>query len=125
MPRRFDRGVHAETKLARVRLASGLTQRDLAEATGISRSAYWRLERGRTVNPPLRHLTNCALVLGVPVEELIEDEWLTAWLQLAPDGPAAPPDIDELRRQSRARAGYAPAATAPRVGRHDVDVPTD
>ena len=72
MSRRHDRGVKAETKLARIRLASGLTQRDLIEATGMSRSLYWRLERGRIANPPLRHLTNCALVLGVPVEALIE-----------------------------------------------------
>jgi transcriptional regulator with XRE-family HTH domain len=106
MPRRIDRGVHAETKLARARLASSLTQRDLIEATGIARSTYWRLERGRLTNPPLRYLTNCALVLGVPVEELIEDEWRTAWLQLTPDGPTGPPDLKELRHQSLLRGGW-------------------
>jgi transcriptional regulator with XRE-family HTH domain len=103
MSRRHDRGVKAETRLARVRLASGLTQRDLVEATGMSRSVYWRLERGRIDNPPLRHLTNCALVLGVPVEELIEDEWRTTWLQLSPGGPSEPPDPKELRRRSHER----------------------
>jgi transcriptional regulator with XRE-family HTH domain len=108
MPRRTDRGAKAETRLARVRLASGLTQRDLFEATGMSRSVYWRLERGRIDNPPLRHLTNCAIVLGVPVEELIEDEWRTTWLQLTPDGPTAPPDPAELERLSRKRAGWKP-----------------
>jgi transcriptional regulator with XRE-family HTH domain len=101
MPRRRDRGAKAETKLARARLASGLTQRDLIEATGMSRSVYWRLERGRIDNPPLRHLTNCAIVLGVPVEELIEDEWRTTWLQLSPSGPGEPPDQKELRARSK------------------------
>jgi transcriptional regulator with XRE-family HTH domain len=76
----------------------------MVEATGMSRSAYWRLERGLTPNPPLRHLTNCAIVLGVPVEELIEEEWRTTWLQLSEDGPATPPDMDELRRRSEERA---------------------
>ena len=105
MARRDDRGAKAETKLARARIASHLTQRDLIEATGMSRSVYWRLERGRITNPPLRHLTNCALVLGVPVEELIEDEWRTTWLQLSPGGPGEPPDRTELRRASQDRAG--------------------
>lgn len=108
MPRRFDRGAKPETKLARARLASELTQADLIEATGIRRSTYWRLERGRIANPPLRYLTNCAIVLGVPVEELIEEEWKTAWLQLGADAPAGPPDPEELRRRSRERAGWKP-----------------
>ncbi|MDX6451918.1 MAG: Helix-turn-helix domain [Gaiellaceae bacterium] len=106
MARRHDRGAKDETKLARARLASGLTQRDLSEATGISRSAYWRLERGRVDNPPLRHLTNCALVLGVAVEALIEDEWRTTWLQLSPEGPKAQPDPKELVQRSKRRAGW-------------------
>jgi transcriptional regulator with XRE-family HTH domain len=108
MPRRVDRGAKPATKLARARLASGFTQRDMVEATGISRSAYWRLERGRIETPPLRHLTNCALVLGVPVEELIEEEWLTTWLQLGPDAPNAPPDLSRLPRRSETRAGRKP-----------------
>ena len=69
----------------------------------MSRSVYWRLERGRIKNPPLRHLTSCALVLGVPVEELIEDEWRTTWLQLSPSGPKKPPDPKELRQRSQER----------------------
>lgn len=108
MPRRLNRGAKPETKLARARLASELTQSDMIEATGIRRSTYWRLERGRIENPPIRYLTNCALVLGVPVEDLIEDEWLTTWLQLSPDGPAEPPDPEELRRRSEGHAGWKP-----------------
>jgi transcriptional regulator with XRE-family HTH domain len=105
VPRRDDPGTKPETKLARARLAAKLTQAEMVEATGISRSFYWRLERGRVANPPLRHLTNCALVLDVAVEELIEDEWRTIWLQLAPGGPARMtiPASAQARREKRER----------------------
>jgi transcriptional regulator with XRE-family HTH domain len=53
-----------------------LSQNDVANATGISRSTYSRLERGLIENPPLRYLSNCALALGCNVRELIEEEWL-------------------------------------------------
>jgi len=113
VPRRDDPGTKPETKLARARIAAKLTQAEMVEATGISRSAYWRLERGRTANPPLRHLTNCALVLGVPVEELIEDEWRTTWLQLAPESPDRPtsPNVIKERRSERERAYWAEQPT--------------
>lgn len=38
-------------------------------------ASYWRLEKGRALNPGLRDLTNCAIVLGVALEDLIEDDW--------------------------------------------------
>jgi transcriptional regulator with XRE-family HTH domain len=104
-----DRAVRkskAQTKLAAARLSAGLTQKDMAEVTGMSRSAYWRLERGRIDNPPLRYLTNCAIVIGVAVDELIEDEWLSTWLQLSPDGPAGPPEPGELFRRSASNDWY-------------------
>lgn len=47
----------------------------MAEATGISLPSYWRLEHNKMSNPPLRYLANCALVLGVDLEAVIEDEW--------------------------------------------------
>jgi hypothetical protein len=47
----------------------------MADATGISLPTYWRLEHNELSNPPLRYLTNCALVLGVGLEAVIEDEW--------------------------------------------------
>jgi transcriptional regulator with XRE-family HTH domain len=101
VPRRFDPGTKPESKLARARVAAKLTQAEMVEATGISRSAYWRLERGRVANPPLRHLTNCALVLGIQVEDLIEDEWRATWLQLGPNGPSQPSTIREIRDARR------------------------
>lgn len=86
----------ATTKLAAVRLRRGMTQREVADATGISYATYQRLERGELDNPPLRYLTNCALVLGVRLGDLIEDAWLQ-WKCFDADTPAAP------TRESRRR----------------------
>ena len=64
---------------------------ELAEASGISIATLRRLERGAITNPPLRYLANCALVLGCPLEELIEEEW-RQWLPLAKPKPPAKPE---------------------------------
>ncbi len=53
----------------------------MADLTGLSVSAYWRLEQNRNrhdVN--LRELVNCSQVLHVDVTELFEDEWLDWWV---------------------------------------------
>ena len=68
------RGKPHRHRLAAVRLRRGMTQREVAAGTGISNTVYQRLERGEIDNPPLRYLTNCALLLGVRVGDLIEDE---------------------------------------------------
>jgi transcriptional regulator with XRE-family HTH domain len=65
----------ARTKLARRRLARGVTQRQMWEAVGVSRATYVRLEHGRMDNPPLRLLVNCALALGCELNDVIEDAW--------------------------------------------------
>lgn len=75
-----------------------MSQMELAQATGISIATLRRLERGAMANPPLRYLTNCAIVLGVEVAELIEDEWLD-WLPLAGQSPPRWPE--ELWRPGR------------------------
>jgi DNA-binding XRE family transcriptional regulator len=77
------------TKLVKCRLAAQLTQREMAEQTGIKLDTYRRVERGEIDNPPLRHLVNCALVLGVPLGQLIEDAWLT-WAVLDATVPRPP-----------------------------------
>jgi transcriptional regulator with XRE-family HTH domain len=79
----------ASSKLAAVRLRRGMTQREVAAASGISYATYQRLERGEIDNPPLRYLTNCALVLGVRVGDLIEDAWLQ-WMRFDEHTPPAP-----------------------------------
>lgn len=66
----------------------------MSQLTGIPVASYRRLERGQVENPPLRHLVNCALVLRVPVAEVIEDRWLK-WLALSDDA-TAPPSKDQL-----------------------------
>jgi DNA-binding XRE family transcriptional regulator len=65
----------AETKLARLRLARGISRGHLARRAGMSESTVKRLERGHQPNPPFRHLVNLALVLEVPIEAIVEDEW--------------------------------------------------
>lgn len=47
----------------------------MADLTGISPASYWRLEHDELPSLPLRYLSNCALVLGVPLEDVIEDGW--------------------------------------------------
>jgi transcriptional regulator with XRE-family HTH domain len=79
------------TRLARLRIERGMSQTELAEASGLSIATLRRLERGTIANPPLRYLANCAIVLGVKVEELIEDEW-REWIPLAQREPPASPE---------------------------------
>lgn len=78
-----------ETRLGAWRVRRGVTQAEMARATGLSLSTYRRLERGMA-NPPVRYLANCALALGCRLEDLIEDEH-RAWLVLDQRADA-PPD---------------------------------
>jgi transcriptional regulator with XRE-family HTH domain len=80
-----------ETRLAAWRVRRGITQAELAAATGLSLATYRRLERGMA-NPPVRYLANCALALGCPLEDLLEDEHRT-WLIM--DLRAATPPAPE------------------------------
>lgn len=98
MPARHDPGTLPETKLARVRMSRGVTQEELAGAVGISIPTYRRLERGEAKNPKLRHLTNCAIALGVEMDDLIEDEW-REWLPFDQGAAATPPEPDEFWRR--------------------------
>lgn len=65
-----------ETKIARARIARGVTQAELAEATGISIRAIQELVRGVIPNPRIRNLINVAAALGLKLEDVCEDEWL-------------------------------------------------
>jgi DNA-binding XRE family transcriptional regulator len=78
VPARHDPNAKPETKLARVRMARGVTQDELAEAIGISVPTYRRLELGVVENLGLRYLVTAALALSVELDEVLEDEWL-AW----------------------------------------------
>ena len=65
-----------ETRLAIERVRAGITQVELARVSGVPLTTYRRLERGEMSNPPIRYLTNIALVLGVQLEQICEPEWL-------------------------------------------------
>lgn len=62
--------------LARVRVDRQVSQAELAVATGLSLRTIQRLERKEIDNPQLRYLVNCALALDVPLEEIIDGDWL-------------------------------------------------
>ena len=78
------------TKLADLRLAGGLTQRQLAERTGVSIAHYRRLERDELRDPGIRTLSNLAIALGVQLEDLIEDHW-REWMVFDATGAPRPP----------------------------------
>lgn len=78
------------TKLAELRIAHGLTQRQLAERTGISIAHYRRLERDELRDPGVRALSNLAIALGVTLEDLVEDHW-REWMVFDATGAPSPP----------------------------------
>jgi transcriptional regulator with XRE-family HTH domain len=82
-PRPRRASTAGNTRLARARLEAGYTQSEMSAWTGIPIATYRRLERGELRNPPIRHISNCAIVLKVALEDLIEDEWRD-WLPLDP-----------------------------------------
>jgi transcriptional regulator with XRE-family HTH domain len=61
--------------------AADVSQRRLAELTGISLRTLQRIERLEVDNPPIRYLANYAIVLGCEREDLIEPEW-REWKEL-------------------------------------------
>jgi transcriptional regulator with XRE-family HTH domain len=63
------------SRLHERRRAAGLSQRALADQAGISLRTLQRIERLEIDNPPIRYLTNCAIVLGGELEDLIEPPW--------------------------------------------------
>lgn len=81
---------NARTKLARRRLARGVTQRQMWEGLGVSRATYVRLEQGHMDNPPLRLLVNCAIALDCALDDLIEDTW-RQWYTRTGYEPTKPP----------------------------------
>jgi transcriptional regulator with XRE-family HTH domain len=72
----------ARSRLHERRQAAGLSQRSLAERAGLSLRTLQRIERLEVDNPPIRYLTNCAIVLGCELEDLIEPAW-RKWKDLA------------------------------------------
>jgi DNA-binding XRE family transcriptional regulator len=95
------------TRLASFRLSAGLTQEEMAWATGLASASYIRLERGLRPNPPIGWLANSAIVLGCDLEDLMEDE-MHEWHWLGQRHEPPPPEWREreeaLERAQRWRA---------------------
>jgi transcriptional regulator with XRE-family HTH domain len=83
--------------LARVRMARGLTQEELADVIGISLPTYRRLERKGMENPGLRYLVNAAQALGADLNLLIEDDW-REWMVFDETRPEPPLASEFWRR---------------------------
>lgn len=63
------------TKLAKWRLERGASQPGMVRDTGIPMSTYQRIEAGDYERLPYQALYNCALVLQVGIDELIDDRF--------------------------------------------------
>ena len=63
------------SRLYERRREAALSQRALAEQAGVSLRTLQRIERLEVDNPPIRYLTNCAIVLGCELDDLIEPAW--------------------------------------------------
>lgn len=57
-------------KIAKLRQAQSLTQKELADKTGISVSYLSRIEEGSCPKPHIKTISRIALALGVEINEL-------------------------------------------------------
>jgi transcriptional regulator with XRE-family HTH domain len=93
----MDSNVQGE-RVADLSRAAGLSQRDLAEETGISQPTISRIVTGaRAASMP--ELVSIAWALGVPVEDLIEERTLDDRVLVAPRAQEPTADASEVRRR--------------------------
>jgi DNA-binding Xre family transcriptional regulator len=94
------------SQLARVRVDKGIGRPELAQATGISYNSLYRLESGLVKNPPLWWYLNCAIALGVKIEDIL-DYAHSGWhgTLRAP----TPPDPSWLKAKAQGKAQKKPA----------------
>jgi transcriptional regulator with XRE-family HTH domain len=78
-----------KTRLAARRQQLKVSQAKVAELSGLSLRTIQRLERGEIDNPPIRYLTNLALVLDCSLRDVCEDEWLS-WTPFSADATKRP-----------------------------------
>lgn len=79
MPAKGQTRLESRSRLAYVRHGAAITQTEMARRMGVSIATYQRLEEGRIANPPLGYLVSAALILDVPVAQLVEPQWLAWW----------------------------------------------
>jgi transcriptional regulator with XRE-family HTH domain len=75
-------------RIRRARLRKDITQRELADLAGISRTSMNQIEKGETLDPRMSHLRKIAEALGVTMDYLAgreeeESELETADRELA------------------------------------------
>jgi transcriptional regulator with XRE-family HTH domain len=70
MPRRATTALSVGGRLRALRLARGLSQEALSQASGVSATVISRIERGAIAEPSLRTLRTLARVLDVTLDEL-------------------------------------------------------
>jgi len=96
MPRKVGDAAKMTTRLAVWRVHRGVSQRALAQAIGISLTAYRDMELGRSERPPpLGYLLNAAKLLGCRVWDLVERDtaiW-TVYDAAGAPAPLAPEDL--------------------------------
>lgn len=77
------------TKLAVWRERRGISTTELQRRSGIPEAQLARMESGDEADPPdLRSLVSAAHALAVPLQELLEENWL---LPMVDDRPIGPP----------------------------------
>lgn len=67
------------------RIQSGLTQAQLATKSGLSQAYINELEKGKKINPSISVLSRLAQALGVPLSQLLKDEFKTDITPTQPD----------------------------------------
>jgi transcriptional regulator with XRE-family HTH domain len=79
-------------RLKSLRKAKGMTQLDVAKASGLSLSIITQIEQGLTSDPKLSTLNALARALGVSLDELAKDEGQESQQRPAPaTGPKRRP----------------------------------
>lgn len=71
-----------------------MTQEALADAVGVTAKTIHSLESGKTTNPNLRLLMNCAIALNVDLDALIDPMW-RKWMVFDESRPG-PPDPERF-----------------------------
>lgn len=67
--------IHLREYLKKLRESKGLNQQDMAERIGISKQYYSLIENGdRQKKMDVTLISAIAAILGVPIEQIIEDE---------------------------------------------------
>ncbi len=88
---RHETGPRLGSWIRATRLTQGISQRALAERSGLSRSYLCDIERGRGAQPSVTTIDKLADALGATRAELLQAAGLI-------DSPAAPREIDAERR---------------------------